>query len=95
LLRVPLHEVARWPQPELDLYAAFLAKEPAPDERIEIAVAQLTALGANMMRGRGQPAKSTADFLLFRDPWGELPSTADRQIASTLDTISRKRKKAQ
>jgi hypothetical protein len=47
------------------------------------------------MRGRGQPAKSTADFLLFRDPWGELPSTADRQIASTLDTISRKRKKAQ
>jgi hypothetical protein len=92
-MRVPLHEVARWPQSEIDLYAAFLRVEPGPEERIEIAVAQLTALAANLMRGKNQQAKPVADFLLFRDPWNEQPSAVDTQVASKLDTFARKRKK--
>lgn len=75
------------------MYAAFLAVEPSPDERIEIAIAQLTALAANRTRNKGAQAVSTADFLLFRDPWGERPSLADQQIASTLDSIGRKKRK--
>lgn len=90
---MPLHEVSRWPQSEIDLYAAFLSVEPGLDERVEIAVAQLTALTANLHRGKHQSAKPVADFLLFRDPWNERPSIADQQVASKLDSIGRKRKK--
>lgn len=88
-----MHEVARWPQSEIDLYAAFLSVEPGPDERVEIAVAQLTALAANRTRGKGANAASTADFLLFRDPWTDRPSPVDSQVASKLDSIGRKRRK--
>lgn len=69
-MRRPLGEVLAWPAAHVDLLLAFTAREPTPDERIELGLAQLSALNFNTNRGSAA-AKSTADFLIAQDWWGE------------------------
>lgn len=89
---MPVHEVAGWPQRVIDLYAAFLSVEPAPEERIEYALAQLSALVVNRTRGAGEQPQRVADMLMFASPWQEKLSTLDAQIGSRLDSLGRKQK---
>lgn len=90
---MPVHEVARWPREELDLCAAYMAIEGTPDERIELAIANQSALTANLHRGKGKAARPLTDFIVNRDPWHAAPSPVDDAVGSQLDAISRKRRR--
>jgi hypothetical protein len=65
---VPLQDVARWPAEIVRTLRHYLAKQPAPIERVEIAIARLTALWVNAHTSKGRRV-DTADFLSYRDPW--------------------------
>lgn len=67
--RRPLHEIALWPAAELQLIRAYLAKRPAPEDRIEALIATGQAMWVNSKQARGAEPTSPADFLPFRDPW--------------------------
>lgn len=54
---------------EIRLMAAYLAIEPAPEERIELAIAQLTALWAHSKKPQGSEYAGPGQFLMFRDAW--------------------------
>jgi len=47
----------------------YLARQPAPDERIEIAVATLCAMFRNANRGEGEQPVQVDDFLPYMNPW--------------------------
>ena len=69
IMRRPVHEVMTWPLWVTRVYAEFLGREPLPEERIELGLAQLTANHAAVHRAPGSPAPRAADFLLARDAW--------------------------
>ena len=68
IYRRPLHEVKTWPAHDLSLLAQYLAERPAPEERIEYAIAYLHADYINAHRKPGTAARSIADLMLFREP---------------------------
>ncbi len=68
LFKRPLHEVAAWSAAEVDLIIAFLAREPSPEVRLEIAVARLTEITV-MLMGSGSAKPGIMDFLPFLDAW--------------------------
>lgn len=48
----------------------FLAREPAPDVRVELAIARLCEVVTNLWRDpRSGKAASSTDFLPFLDVW--------------------------
>lgn len=69
IMRRPVHEVMTWPLWVTRVYAEFLGREPLPEERIELGLAQLTANYVAVHRAPGSPAPRPADFLLARDAW--------------------------
>lgn len=68
-MRVPLAQVLSWPVSHVDLHLAFLAKEPPAEDRIEWAIAQLSALMFNINRAKETAALGPSDFLPFADAW--------------------------
>lgn len=90
LFRRPVHEVATWPAAEMDLIESFLAREPAPDQRVEIAVARMCELFANAWCRSDGPRVSVMDFLPFLDAWkpslltDPRYSEADREVLRVL-----------
>ena len=52
----------------------YLAREPSPAERLEVAIAHLTAIYVNGHQAKGRPPARISDFLLYRNVW---PDTAD------------------
>lgn len=77
LFRRPIHEVARWPDWELSTLDEFLAKEPAPEQRIEIALAQLCLL---VFKGNFKGEKDIKDFLPYLNAW---PSELEGRYSET------------
>lgn len=75
LFRLRPSEVAAWPAWEVRLLEQYLAKQPAPEDRIEIAIARLTAVFINTHLKPGAKAVETADLLAFRDPWAGPPES--------------------
>lgn len=73
LMRVPLADVLGWPDAHVRLQLAFLAKEPSIEQRLELGIAQLSALVFNRSRGDGEEGKDIADYLLCDDPWHVKP----------------------
>lgn len=67
-MRVPLSAVMAWPDDHVRLQLAFLEREPPAEDRIEMAIAALSALTFNVNRGRNTNALSFSDFLPA-DPW--------------------------
>lgn len=64
----------------------YLQKQPAPEERNEIAMATLCALFFNANRGKGQSPRRLKDYLPFIDPW-PMPgrySELDREVLEAL-----------
>lgn len=82
----PLHEIAAWPAWEVRLLEHYLARQPSPSERIERAIAHLSAIYFNGHRAEGSPARTVADFLPYLDPWPDLTryTEVDREILSVL-----------
>ena len=68
-MRCPVHEVMRWPLWVVRTYAEFLQREPMPEERIELGIAQLASLYLGRHRNPGAAAPSVTDMLLCRDGW--------------------------
>lgn len=62
------------------MLAQYLAKEPAPDERIEAAVAQLATIYVNAHRKKGTAPHSVSDLMLFRDAWKVEEAEPDESI---------------
>lgn len=81
-MRRPLAEVLAWPASHVALLLAFVSREPPAEARTEMAVAKLTAEHYNRTRAPDDKPVSTADCLLFADPWGTGSSSPD---ASDLD----------
>lgn len=77
LMRAPVHEVLTWPLWVVQTYAAFLQREPMPEERAEVGIAQLTAAFGAVHRRAGSPAPRIGDFLLFRDAWADMDARDD------------------
>lgn len=69
LYREPLSSVMGWPISHVHLIAEYLGREPAPDERIEYAIAQNSALFANANRRKDSAPAKLTDFMLFREAW--------------------------
>lgn len=80
----PLHEVACWPAEDVRTLDHYLAKQPAPIERVELAVARFTAIYVNAHLAKGATEKETRDFLPYLDPWPTLTSV-DQGRYSPLD----------
>lgn len=59
----------QWPASDVARIAAYLAREPAPEERIEFGLAQLAAIYVNANRGKSSPARKVVDFMPFHNPW--------------------------
>jgi hypothetical protein len=64
-------EVAAWPAWEVRLLEQYLAKQPATADRIEIALARLTATYVNAHLREGAKPVETTDYLAYLDPWPE------------------------
>lgn len=87
-----------WPVSDIEMLAAYLGKLPAPEERIEYAIAYLTAMYANTHRGKGDPPHAVEKFLLFRNAFGETRDTkkagrysaADQQMLAGLASLGKK-----
>jgi len=65
------------------LFAEYLSKEPAPDDRLEAAIASLQAMYANTHRKTGDPLHQISEFMLFRHVWGG----EDVQEEASLSTL--------
>lgn len=79
----PIHEVLTWPAWEIRLYANFLRHEPVVEERIEIALAQLSANYATVHRPEGADPARLSDYLMYRDVWDL--RDLDQQILEDLE----------
>jgi len=93
LYREPLARVMDWPVSHVRLIATYLSREPAPDERIELALAQIATMYANSHRPKDRPPAKLVDFLPARDAWKAAPaitpssdrySESDRLMLSAL-----------
>lgn len=84
--RRPVREIAAWPAWEVRLLEEYLDKEPAAEDRNELALAKLCALTWNANRGKDQPVKEMKDYLPFLDPWPQEDrySDLDRQMLKAL-----------
>lgn len=71
------------------MLSQYLAREPAPDERIEYAVAQLAAMYANAHRGKGKPPYKITDFMLFRNAWKTEQEATLSEIIESFGGVSR------
>lgn len=88
-MRTPLAEILRWPDWQVDAYAAFMEREPTPDQRIEILLAKLASRIFNVTRAAGASATEARDFLLPKDLWapeGATPIESDEmKLMAALD----------
>lgn len=69
LFRVRPSEVAAWPAWEIGLLDHFLAREPDPITRVEVAVARLMSIYVNAHQEKGHPPKVPMDFMTFAKAW--------------------------
>lgn len=65
-----------WPAWELDLVREYLARQPAPEERVEILLARLAAMYATVHAKEGAPPAEPRAFLAYLDPWAEAAAEA-------------------
>lgn len=90
LLRIGLPDLLQWPHWVLQLYAAFLEREPAPEQRLEYGLAQIASIHANSMRAPSSQPRPLTEFLLFADPWSESPGDGltpeERQLMEGLQS---------
>lgn len=87
LFRRPLGEVLCWPSSHVALFAEYLSHEPAPEERIEYAVAQLCAMYASAHKGKGAKAPHVTDFMLFRNVWKQVKEETISEFASSFGGV--------
>lgn len=87
-----------WPASHIVLVASYLNKDPAPDERIEYAIAQLCAMFSNANSAKTSAPAKLKDFLLFREVWkpevkidSDRYSEADQMMLASLSSLGRKR----
>lgn len=64
----------------MDLVEAFLSKEPAPDQRVEIAVARLCELFASAWGKPGSTPPTVMTFLPFHGVWNK-PTPGDARYS--------------
>jgi len=88
--------VARWPDWERDLVESYLARNPAPEERLEFATAHLSSIYVAAHQGRGATAPKLTDFLLFKDAFNQAPrvemgryTETDRSLLEALGAMRR------
>lgn len=63
----PPSEIARWSADDVDVMQHFLAVEPSPADRVEVAIAQLCSLYVSAHQERGAKPPTIDQFLLFRN----------------------------
>jgi hypothetical protein len=85
LYRKPLHEVAQWPAADIGLLESYLARQPAPEERIDIGIAGLRALLVNYLRAPTARTATVRDFLPYFNPWENVAPSANDARYSDLD----------
>lgn len=66
-----MHEISHWPAWEVGLLEEYLAVQPGPDERIEIALAHFMSIYVNSKLTKDADPVKIEDFLLFRRGWNE------------------------
>lgn len=76
-----------WPVSHVLLVSTYLSREPAPDERIEIALAQIATMYANTHRAKDRPPAKIADFLAPRDVWKQVPAETSSDRYSESDRL--------
>jgi hypothetical protein len=71
---------------EVQIWAAYLAKEPAPEEKIEVQLANLAATYVNS-KSKGSKRK-TMDFMFFRNAWKFVhKSSGDEAVDHDIKTL--------
>lgn len=79
--------MAGWPAWELDLIDRFVQKEPSAFDRVEIAIARLTAMYAAYHRPSGARVPKVSDYLPYMNAWpieGGRYSDLDREYLAEL-----------
>lgn len=96
LFRCRPSEVARWPDWERDLIEHYLARYPAPEERLEFSIAHLSSIYVSAHQGRNATPPKLTDFLLFKDPFDRAPrvdmgryTETDRSLLEALGAMRR------
>ena len=87
MFKRPLHEILTWPTSHLRLWAAWIIRERTPLERIEMSIAQLCAIVANVNRKKGSKAMTISDFMLFKDVWKQIPKSGDESFDHDLNLL--------
>lgn len=77
-------EVASWPAWEVRLLEQYLGKQPAAEDRLELALARLTAIYINCHLREGAKPSETTDYLPYLDPW-PMPEDVGTGRYSALD----------
>lgn len=76
-----------WPVSHVRLIATYLSREPAPDERIELALAQIATMYANSHRPKDRPPAKIVDFLAPRDVWKQAAAEPSSDRYSESDRL--------
>lgn len=80
-------EVARWPDWERELVEHYLARNPAPEERLEFAIAHLSSIYVAAHQRRDATAPKLSDFLLFKDAFQSAPRISMGRYTDTDQSI--------
>lgn len=89
ILHRPIHEVLQLPWWELQLWAAKLAREPAPLERQEYALAYLTSLFINANSRRGAARVTIEQCLLWTKAWDHQANSGDPDVDHDIELLKK------
>lgn len=67
---------AAWPEADFRAFAAYRARWPSAEARLDFWFAQVLAVLANVFRGKGKPAVNPTD--LIPDWWGDRPAKGNQ-----------------
>lgn len=81
--RRPISELrSQLPAWELVFWSRYLSKEPPPEDRLEILLANLSAMFAN--KGQRSARKKLQDFLFFKDAFQYVPNSGNPDVDSDI-----------
>ncbi|MDQ3288652.1 MAG: hypothetical protein M3Q42_10420 [Pseudomonadota bacterium] len=88
MYREPLENVLQWPSAHVRLISKFLQHEPAPEQKIEAAIAKLEQTYVNMHLKKGAASIPLERFLMFRNAWQSEALRSERYTDHEKKTIA-------
>lgn len=75
------------PDWEIRLWGEYFAREPSPEEKLEYAIANLTAIFVQCNSKKGAKKSKLSDYLLFRKVWEYQPNSGNEDVDDDIRLI--------